>query len=81
MNETKKSKTVAEVLTEVSNATIELETMPTIIQLLIDNLKLEMRDWTEFDEADYINNRNTVYRVLDLVQRTIWSTTEALNNL
>ncbi len=81
MNETKKSKTVAEVLTEVSNATIELETMPTIIQLLIDNLKLDMRDWTEFDEADYINNRNTVYRVLDLVQRTIWSTTEALNNL
>lgn len=81
MNDTKKSKTVAEVLTEVSNATIELETMPTIIQLLIDNLKLEMRDWTEFDEADYINNRNTVYRVLDLVQRTIWSTTEALNNL
>ena len=55
--------------------------MPTIIQLLIDNLKLDMRDWTEFDEADYINNRNTVYRVLDLVQRTIWSTTEALNNL
>lgn len=81
MNETKKSKTVAEVLTEVSNATLELETMPTIIQLLIDNLKLDMRDWTEFDEADYINNRNTVYRVLDLVQRTIWSTTEALNNL
>lgn len=81
MNDTKKSKTVAEVLTEVSNATIELETMPTIIQLLIDNLKLDMRDWTEFDEADYINNRNTVYRVLDLVQRTIWSTTEALNNL
>ena len=81
MNETKKSKTVAEVLTEVSNATIELETMPTIIQLLIDNLKLDMKDWTEFDEADYINNRNTVYRVLDLVQRTIWSTTEALNNL
>lgn len=81
MNDTKKSKTVAEVLTEVSNATIELETMPTIIQLLIDNLKLDMRDWTEFDEADYINNRNTVYRVLDLVQRTIWSTTETLNNL
>lgn len=81
MNETKKSKTVAEVLTEVSNATLELETMPTIIQLLIDNLKLDMKDWTEFDEADYINNRNTVYRVLDLVQRTIWSTTEALNNL
>lgn len=81
MNDTKKSKTVAEVLTEVSNATIELETMPTIIQLLIDNLKLDMRDWTEFDEADYIKNRNTVYRVLDLVQRTIWSTTEALNNL
>lgn len=81
MDETKKSKTVAEVLTEVSNATIELETMPTIIQLLIDNLKLDMRDWTEFDEADYINNRNTVYRVLDLVQRTIWNTTEALNNL
>lgn len=81
MDDTKKSKTVAEVLTEVSNATIELETMPTIIQLLIDNLKLDMRDWTEFDEADYINNRNTVYRVLDLVQRTIWSTTEALNNL
>ena len=81
MNDTKKSKTVAEVLTEVSNATLELETMPTIIQLLIDNLKLDMRDWTEFDEADYINNRNTVYRVLDLVQRTIWSTTEALNNL
>lgn len=81
MNDTKKLKTVAEVLTEVSNATIELETMPTIIQLLIDNLKLDMRDWTEFDEADYINNRNTVYRVLDLVQRTIWSTTEALNNL
>lgn len=81
MNDTKKSKTVAEVLTEVSNATIELETMPTIIQLLIDNLKLDMRDWTEFDEADYINNRNTVYRVLDLIQRTIWSTTEALNNL
>ena len=81
MNDTKKSKTVAEVLTEVSNATIELETMPTIIQLLIDNLKLDMRDWTEFDEADYINNRNTVYRVLDLVQRTIWNTTEALNNL
>lgn len=81
MNDTKKSKTVAEVLTEVSNATIELETMPTIIQLLIDNLKLDMKDWTEFDEADYINNRNTVYRVLDLVQRTIWSTTEALNNL
>lgn len=81
MNDTKKTKTVAEVLTEVSNATIELETMPTIIQLLIDNLKLDMRDWTEFDEADYINNRNTVYRVLDLVQRTIWSTTEALNNL
>lgn len=81
MNDTKKSKTVAEVLTEVSNATIELETMPTIIQLLIDNLKLDMRDWTEFDEADYIKNRNTVYRVLDLVQRTIWSTTETLNNL
>ena len=81
MNDTKKSKTVAEVLTEVSNATLELETMPTIIQLLIDNLKLDMRDWTEFDEADYINNRDTVYRVLDLVQRTIWSTTEALNNL
>ena len=81
MNDTKKSKTVAEVLTEVSNATLELETMPTIIQLLIDNLKLDMRDWTEFDEADYINNRNTVYRVLDLVQRTIWNTTEALNNL
>ena len=81
MDDTKKSKTVAEVLTEVSNATLELETMPTIIQLLIDNLKLDMRDWTEFDEADYINNRNTVYRVLDLVQRTIWSTTEALNNL
>lgn len=81
MNDTKKSKTVAEVLTEVSNATLELETMPTIIQLLIDNLKLDMKDWTEFDEADYINNRNTVYRVLDLVQRTIWSTTEALNNL
>lgn len=81
MDDTKKTKTVAEVLTEVSNATIELETMPTIIQLLIDNLKLDMRDWTEFDEADYINNRNTVYRVLDLVQRTIWSTTEALNNL
>lgn len=81
MDDTKKSKTVAEVLTEVSNATLELETMPTIIQLLIDNLKLDMRDWTEFDEADYINNRNTVYRVLDLVQRTIWNTTEALNNL
>lgn len=81
MDETKKLKTVAEVLTEVSNATLELETMPTIIQLLIDNLKLDMRDWTEFDEADYINNRNTVYRVLDLVQRTIWNTTEALNNL
>ena len=81
MNDTKKSKTVAEVLTEVSNATLELETMPTIIQLLMDNLKLDMRDWTEFDEADYINNRNTVYRVLDLVQRTIWNTTEALNNL
>ena len=81
MDDTKKSKTVAEVLTEVSNATLELETMPTIIQLIIDNLKLDMRDWTEFDEADYINNRNTVYRVLDLVQRTIWNTTEALNNL
>lgn len=72
-------KTGFDIMSEVEDAIIHLEELPDVIQLLIENLKLDERNITKDDEYDLINRRGMIYNVLTLVQRTIWETNDSIS--
>lgn len=70
-----------EVMCEVEEIIIKINELPDVIQLLIENLKLDEKDWTENEVYDLINRRDMIYNVLTLVQRNIWEVNEGIENI
>lgn len=74
-------KSVHELMEEVEDLAIKINELPDVIQLLIENFKLDERDWTQNDEYDFIVQRGKIYNVLTLVQRILWETNDGFTNL
>lgn len=74
-------KTGFEIMSEVEDIAIHLNELPNVIQLLVENLKLDERELTKEEEYDYIHRRYMVYDVLTLVQRTLWEVIDGIDNI
>jgi len=74
-------KSVFELMGEVEDISIKINELPDVIQLLIENNKLDEKDWTQDDEYDFIIQRGKIYNVLTLVQRILWEVNDEFNAL
>ena len=74
-------KTGFEIMSEVEDIIIHLEELPDVIQLLIENFKLDEKEITKSDELDLINRRDMIYSVLTLAQRTIWEVCDGISDI
>lgn len=68
-----------EIMSEVEDITIHLNELPQVIQLLIENLKLDELKITKEDEYDLIARRGMIYDVLTLVQRTLYEVNDDIS--
>jgi len=68
-----------EIMSEVEDITIHLNELPQVIQLLIENLKLDELEITKEDEYELIARRVMIYDVLTLVQRTLYEVNDDIS--
>lgn len=72
-------KSAFDVMEEVENATLEIDELPRLLQLLIDNYHLDNREFTESEMYNLGIAGHTLYSVLDIVQNRLYDMSEKLN--
>lgn len=65
----------------VEEATIGLDELPTLIQLVIESFNLDKKNPTRDERMDVALNMNAIYTVLSIVQRTIIETNSKLEDI
>lgn len=70
-----------EVFSDVENATVGLEELPHLLQLLVDNYDLDSREFTEKQVLDLGMSHNTLYSTIFIVQHTLWDMSEKLSKI
>ena len=68
-----------DVYTDVEEATIKLEFLPSIIQNFIDAYKIDSLELTEGERYDLAHADRTLYSLLSLVQRELYEVNDAIN--
>lgn len=72
-------KSAFDVMEEVENAILEIDELPRLLQLLIDNYHLGNKEFTENEMYDLGIAGHTIYSVLYIVQRSLYDMSEKLN--
>ena len=72
-------KSAFDVMDEVENAILELDELPRLLQLLIDNYHLDKREFTESEMYDLGIAGHTIYSVLYMVQNSLYDMSDKLN--
>lgn len=72
-------KSAFDVMDEVENAILELDELPRLLQLLIDNYHLDNREFTKNEMYDLGIAGHTIYSVLYIVQRSLCDMSDKLN--
>ncbi len=80
VNETMKN-TIFNMVTEIEESTIELETLPDLIQLYIENYDIDSRELSENQLFDFSHSSEKLYSLLFLIQLTIRKVKETQNDI
>lgn len=81
MIEERKQRLASEVLSDVSDATIALSSLPRVIQSTIESLDLNERQLTSEQKRNIAENYRTIYDLLTLIQQTIYDTESKLESI
>lgn len=68
-----------DVMKEVENATLEIDKLPDLLQLIIENYHLDHEELTESEKYDLGIAGNTIFSVLYMVQNSLYDMSEKLN--
>lgn len=72
-------KSAFDVMEEVEDATLGIDELPRLLELLIDNYHLYNREFTEGEMSDLGMAGHTIYSVLYIVQRSLYDMRNKLN--
>lgn len=68
-----------DVMKEVENATLEIDKLPDLLQLIIENYHLDHEELTESEMYDLGIAGHTIFSVLYMVQNSLYDMSEKLN--
>lgn len=71
-----KAKALWDYMNDVDEALIDVEMLPDIVQVFIENYKLDSLERTGGERYDLGNAGGKLYSLLTLVERTIWTAIE-----
>lgn len=71
-----KAKALWDYVNDVDEALIDVEMLPDIVQVFIENYKLDSLERTDGERYDLGNAGGKLYSLLTLVERTIWTAIE-----
>ena len=71
-----KAKALWDYMNDVDEALIDVEMLPDIVQVFIENYKLDSLERTDGERYDLGNAGGKIYSLLTLVERTIWTAIE-----
>lgn len=80
-NNDQEQKTAFEVLCECQSILSELDNLPELIQLLIDNYHLEKLYLSDAQKIDLVNGHHTIYSVLAIVQSQLTTMNEKITTI
>ena len=80
-NTVETSKTIFRVFDDITEAEINLSLIPTMLQNVVENFKLDERDLTELEVWDIGRRRSMINDTITLTCRTIWELEERIEEL
>jgi len=72
---------ITEFYNRIEDSTLQLGLIPDVLQTLIDDLNLEERELTLYQQMELSRSHKKLYSVLTLAQLTIWETLESLDKI